>query len=424
MRILKYLFLLFLLSLVALSIFIATQKGDFQVERSKIINSPKAVVFSYVNDYKNWSEFGSWATEDPEIKMIFPENTIGKGAAYSWESKDGDGDMKTLFAKENDSISQKMNYNGTLSSVYWTFKDAKGGTKVTWNIKGKMSFAFKVYTALNGGVDRVIGSMFEKSLENLDKSLVYEINTFNVKVDGLVQKPMTYYLGQTFTTEISKINKNFKIVVPKIKSFCQQNDINTVGRPFIVYHTYDEQTQLARITIAVPIEREIFISSGSDIISSKLAPFEAVKATLTGDNSHNKAAYDKALAYFNQNKLTHDPTITHIEIYNTNKTEVKDPSKWITEVYIPMPPKVVVPVKTYTPAPVETETDYTRDAETNTNPTTPKTTVVKPTTPKVGTPKAVTPKAPKPEAEKVVKPEVPKKTVIEKPVTEEDEFEF
>ena len=71
MRILKYIFLLLLLSLVALSIFIATQKGDFLVERSKIINSPKASVYNYVNDYRNWSDFGSWTSEDPEAKINF-----------------------------------------------------------------------------------------------------------------------------------------------------------------------------------------------------------------------------------------------------------------------------------------------------------------------------------------------------------------
>ena len=83
MRILKYIFLLLLLSLVASSIFVATQKGDFLVERSKIINSPKSSVYNYVNDYRNWSDFGSWISEDPGIKINYAQNTIGKGASYS-----------------------------------------------------------------------------------------------------------------------------------------------------------------------------------------------------------------------------------------------------------------------------------------------------------------------------------------------------
>ncbi len=70
MRILKYLFLLILLSLVALSVFVATQKGEFNIERSLVINSPRAAAFNYVNDYRNWEDFSSWTVEDPEMKMV------------------------------------------------------------------------------------------------------------------------------------------------------------------------------------------------------------------------------------------------------------------------------------------------------------------------------------------------------------------
>lgn len=353
MRILKYIFLLLLLSIVALSIFIATQKGNFSIERSKIINSPKSAVFNYVNDYRNWADFGFWTSEDPKMKIVYPQVTVGKGASYSWEGKDGPGEMRTLFVKENDSIAQKMNYNGTSSSVFWSFKDTVGGTKVTWKTTGEMSFLFKVYTALNGGVDKVIGTMYEKSLANLDKSLDYEINTFSVKVNGLVKKPQSFYLAQTFTSELSKINKNTKIVIPTIIAFCEENEIDVSGKPFVIYHTYDVVKGLAKISICVPIKKEIFISYGSDMVSGKLEASEGVKTTLTGDYSHIKDGYDKALAFLNKNQLTQDPLISHIEIYSIGKNEMKNPSKWVTEVYIPVLPKII-PVKAYTPAPVKT----------------------------------------------------------------------
>lgn len=352
MRILKYIFLLLLLSLVTLSIFIATQKGDYMVERSKIINSPRSAVFNYVNDYRNWADFGSWAAEDPEMKFIYPQNTIGKGASYTWEGKDGSGEMQTVFVKENDSISQKMNYNDYSSTVSWKFKDTLGGTKVTWRTEGKMNFLFKIYSALNGGVNAIIGTMYEKSLANLDKALDYEMNTFSVKANGLVNTTTKFYLGQSFTSEIAKINKNFKIVVPKITTFCKENDIIVNGKPFIIYHTYDLVKGLAKVSICVPINREIFISAGSDIVSGKLEAAEMVKTTLTGDYSHLKNAYDQAVTYLNQNQLKRAAIISHIETYTVGKSEIKSPSKWITEVCIPLPPKVV-PVA---PATVTSET--------------------------------------------------------------------
>lgn len=341
MKILKYLFLLLLLSLVALSIFVATQKGDFTVERSKVINSPKSAVFNYVNDYKNWSDFGSWTAQDPEIKINYTQNTVGKGAYYSWEGKEGNGSMKTIFVKENDSIAQQMDYEGTASNVFWSFKDTVGGTKVTWKTTGKMSFLFKIYTAFNGGVDKVIGGMYEKSLANLDKTLDYEINTYAVKVDGLVKMPETFYLRQTFTSEISKVIKNFKIVTPKIIAFCEKNNLPLAGKPFIIYHTYDLVNGLTKISICVPIKNQIYTSEGSDLLTGKLEAYEAVKTTLTGDYSHITQALDKAKAYRNAKQIVADPSLSHIEVYTTGKTETKSPSKWVTEIYYPTKPTLV-----------------------------------------------------------------------------------
>jgi effector-binding domain-containing protein len=352
MRILKYIFVLLLLSIVALSIFIATQKGDFIIERSKIINSPKSAAYNYVNDYKNWPEFGSWTTKDPEMKITFPAVTSGKGASFSWAGQEGTGEIQTLFVKENDSISQSMNDNATSSAVSWSFKETAGGTKVTSRAEGKMNFLFKVYTVLNGGVDKVIGTMHEKSLASLDKALDYEINTYSIKVNGLVKKVQSFYVAQTFTSELSKINKNTKIVIPTIETFCEKNNVTINGKPFVIYHTYDITKGFAKISICVPIEKEIFISLGSDIISGKLEASEGVKTTITGDYSHISIGYKKTLGFLNKNKLIPNPNISHIEIYSISKNESKNPSKWITEIYMPIKANTT-PVNTYTPAQIK-----------------------------------------------------------------------
>lgn len=346
MRILKYLFLLLLLSLVALSVFVATQKGAFSVERSLVINSPKTAIFNYVNDYRNWEDFGSWMVEDPEIKMTYPQKTVGIGSSYSWDGNNENGGMQTIFVKENDSISQKMNYNGTISDVSWKFKDTIGGTKVTWKTIGKMSFSLKVYTALNGGIDKIIGRMYEKSLANLDKKLDYEINIYSVKVNGIVKKLETFYLKQVFTSKISDVTKNTRILFPKLIDFCAKNSIEMKGKPFVIYHTYDIVKGITKLSFCVPIKQQIFTSEGSDIISGKLEAFEALKTTLTGDYSHTHKALKKATQYSTANRLILDTKFSHLEIYSIGKAEIKNPSKWITEIYYPIKPKAITVVPT------------------------------------------------------------------------------
>ncbi|SDK44594.1 SRPBCC family protein [Flavobacterium noncentrifugens] len=344
MKIFKYIFLLIVLAFFALSVFLATQKGDFNVQRSKVIKSPKATVFNYVNDFRNWENFGSWKIDDPKMQFIYPANTIGKGGSYSWKGTDGDGNVKTTDIKDNETITQKMNYSGSLSDVFWTFKDTVGGTKVTWRSKGTMNFGFKIYTVFKGGSDKVIGGMYERSLENLDKSLDYEMNTYNIKVNGLVKKLGTYYLQQRITSKIANVPKNIRIMLPKLIHFFSKNKIVMHGKPFVIYHTYDLAKGLTDMSVCVPVSQEIFTSPGSDITSGKLESFQAVKTTLTGDYSHSNAAWDKTFEYISKNNLVQNPGAS-VEMYSVNMVQEKHPSKWVTEIYIPAASRSVVPVK-------------------------------------------------------------------------------
>lgn len=354
MRILKYIFLLILLAFFAISVFVATQKGDFEVERSTIIKSPRATVFNYVNDYRNWENFGSWKTDDPKMAFTYPQHTVGKGGAYSWKGSQGNGTMKTLAVADNTSITQKMEQGGTVSTVYWIFKDTVGGTKVTWRSKGHMSFGFKIYSAFNGGAEKVIGTMYERSLANLDKSLDFELNNFNIKVDGIVNKTATYYLSQRIRSKISNVPKNIRIMLPKLTYFFKKNKMTMYGKPFVIYHTYDLAKGITDMSVCVPVDREIFISPGSDIIPGKLNGFEALKTTLTGDYSHLKQAWDKAFAYMDEKGIPQNEAGAYVEMYAVNMEHEKHPSKWVTAIYIPVRPKIVAAPKpkVYAPVPV------------------------------------------------------------------------
>ena len=359
MRILKYILLLSLLVLFAATVFISTQSGHFDVEKSAVIKSPRSTVFNYVNDYLNWGTFASWKQEDPKMEFYYSKNTVGKGGSYSWKGNDGEGNIKTLTVNENQALHQKMNFNGSESDVYWTFKDTIGGTKITWRSKGKMGFGFKIYSVFQGGADKVIGSMYEKSLANLDKTLDYELNTYKIKVDGVVQKTGSFYLMQTITSKISNVPKNLRIMIPRIVNFFKKNNVPMNGRPFVLYHTYDVANDLTRLSVCIPLREEIFIRDGSDVSVGLLYPFQAVKTTLTGDYSHNREAWNKTFDYIAAKHLTQNKAGDYLEIYTKSIDQVANPSQWITEIYIPVQqpkaavassPKSVTP-KNVVPAP-------------------------------------------------------------------------
>ena len=347
MRIIKYLFLLLLLSSVAMSIFIATQKGDYYIERTKIINSSKTSVYNFVNEYKNWEDFESSIIEDEDIQLIYADKTIGTGASYSWEGSDGDGTIKTILAKDTDIIIQKLTLNKSEIDLRWFFKDTLGSTKVTCKTRGKMDFFLKIHSILYGGTTEMIGNSYEKTLNNLDKALDYEINTYHIKNNGVVKRPTTFYLSKTLNCEKTKVATNAKIIISTLTTYCEENDITVYGKPFVLYHSYDLEKGTTKISICLPIKTEIFISPGSDFVSGKLEAMQAVKTTLYGEYSHLQEAKDKAIAFLNKYKLKANPIVADIESYKISKIENKKPSKWVTEIFIPIQPKVLPPKKVY-----------------------------------------------------------------------------
>ncbi|WP_309641345.1 GyrI-like domain-containing protein [Flavobacterium sp.] len=370
MRILKYLFLLLLLALFASTVYVATLKGDFDVKTTAFIKSPKATLFNYVNDYRNWETFVSWKKEDPKAQFYYPKNTVGNGGSYSWKSADGDGNMKTIALKDSEFIRQTLNINGSESESTWTFKDTLGGTKITWRSKGTMPFKFKMYSLFKGGASQAFGSMQEKTLANLDKTLVYEINTYKIKVDGLVKKTGTFYLKQTITSKISKIPYNLRIMIPQMTRFFGKNHLVMYGKPFVIYHTYDTANGISKLSVCIPVKDEIHTSDGSDITSGLLYPFQAVKTTLIGDYSHTREAWNKTVDYVKKNNLTENTEGAHIEIYSKNMVQIANPSQWVTEIYVPIKsktiatPKPVIPTQTTTSQPTETPTATTTENKT------------------------------------------------------------
>lgn len=350
MKILKYIFLLLLLALFATTVFISTQKGNFDVKRSIVIKSQKPTVFNFVNDLRNWETFGSWKREDPNIAFDYPNNTVGAGGSYSWKGSNSEGDIKTISIKNNKSIHQKMNFNGVVTELFWNFKDTVGGTKVTWRSKGTMDWNFKILTFFKGGANKFMGDMHEKSLKNLDKSLDFEINTYSIKVVGVVQKLECLYLKQTITSKISDVPKNLRIMLPKIVNFFKKNNISMNGSPFVLYHTFDVASGITRFSVCVPIKEVIFTNEGSDITTGKLNAFHAVRTIMKGDYSHSKEAWAKTLKYIQKNNLTPNTEINSLELYSRNMTQIANPSQWITEIYIPIIPKTVVAT---TPKPIE-----------------------------------------------------------------------
>lgn len=341
MRILKYLFLLLILFFIGLTVFVTTQKGEYDIIRSKVIKTPRATVYNYINEFRNWETFASWIQEDVEIKLKYTKITSGKAAFYSWEGNEGDGNVKTIDVKENESITQQMVFNDSPSEVFWTFKDTLGATKVSWRAKGKMTAMMKISAFFKGGVNSVIGTIYDKSLTILDRTLDYEINTYTIKVNGIVNHPKSFYINQTINSYEKNVVKNIKILIPNMIHFFKKNKMVMNGKPFVIYNETGQSNDIVNFSVCIPTKDSIYIMPGSDVNSGKTEAMTALKTTLIGDYSHLKEMKKKAIAYLQKNNLKQNNSNKTLEVYSKTKLDIKNPSKWITELYIPIYPKAI-----------------------------------------------------------------------------------
>jgi hypothetical protein len=335
MKILKYLLLLALLFFVTATIFVATLKPNFQIVKTKIINVPRNKVFDYINNLKNWQEFGFCEQNEQTVNYRFDKNFNDTNGTFSWKTNGVNGKVQTLSVLQNRQLKQLLNLNGEKFQMIWTFTDTLGKTKVSWETKGILSFENKMLYRLSGGIDNFIGNKCEKSLEIIDKNLDFEINKYNIKTVGYLQKTTCNYLHKTITSKNENLRKNIQILINEIVVFFDKKNITAVGSPFVIYNSKDTSLQTTNFSVCLATIKPINTFSSDGFLSGKLLPFQAIKSTLNGDYSHLAEVKQKTLKYFLKNNLAEDPTKPYVEVYLKSKKDIKNPSKWVTDIYVP-----------------------------------------------------------------------------------------
>lgn len=343
MKILKYIFLLLLLSAIAGAVFIATQNGKYDISEERVIQVPKNVLYNYVNDYKNWENSGILTGSDTTAVFTFPETTYGQGASASWKLNEIEGTIKTVKLIENDSIFQKAVIDNEESDVTWAFKDTLNATKVTIRMKGTLTFTEKAYSLIEGGVEEKMEDALEKGLTSLNSFLVDELKTFDVKVHGIVSKTGTFYIGQNITCKISQMDRKLAEAMPKLTQFVKDNKMVTNGNPFTLFKRFDETKDSTNFIVCVPLKEEMFTTPGSEFEGGRIQSFNALKTTLKGDYSHLKKAWNTAHKHIADNQLAPNASGMTIEVYTKNIQNTKKPSHWITDIYIPIGDATPIP---------------------------------------------------------------------------------
>ncbi|MBK5194141.1 MAG: effector binding domain-containing protein [Flavobacteriaceae bacterium] len=345
MKILKYLFFLILIGLIAGSIYIATKDGNYQIEESTTINAPLPVVFNEVNNFKNWEEWGPWMDDTEDLILAFSDTTSGEGASYSWKSeKIGDGSITTTKAIPDSTIEQELTivskYGETKSDVYWKFDKVEEGTKVTWGIQGRQSFMEKLAFAFtDSSYTQMMRPMIAEGLEKLKLVTMDKMESYSINVDGVTQFGGGFYMYTTTASKISQIQLKMRDMFTEVSRYMENNNISIQGDPFVIYNDWDEQNNNAIYSAGRFTPSLVITPAESPVLNGMMPVQKVVKTSLKGDYKNLKEAWDEAYNYLEKNNLQATPDSHPFEVYKTNPEITLNPAKWITEIYIPVSDK-------------------------------------------------------------------------------------
>ncbi len=343
MKFFKYLFFLLLILFIGVALYFGTQDGHFSVSETREINAPVEVVFEHVNDFKNWQKWGSWM-DDESVKINYPDITSGKGAFYSWNSKkNGESAMETIEIETNRKITQKIVFNGSLedegNQVTWTFEPKNNGnsTVVNWSMEGNLSLFDKIYFATQDqSLEEMVTLMYAESLENLDAVLQKEINEYAIEIKGLTNHSGGFYLYNTTASKQSEIGDKTVPMIEQITDFMTENNIPAQGSPFVVYLDWDELNKTAIFSVGIHTPDMVILPDGSPVISGHMEPSTAIKTTLTGNYTYLAEAWEETEKYIQDNGYIKSQNKSPFEVYVTHSPQEKNPSKWVTDIYIPL----------------------------------------------------------------------------------------
>jgi effector-binding domain-containing protein/uncharacterized protein YndB with AHSA1/START domain len=338
MKYLKYLLFLLLIAIIAFAIYVAVQPNNYDVKRTKLIKAPVSMVFNKINDYKNWESWGPWYDEDSTIVATYADKTSGVGGSYSWTSKDGPGNMKTIDLVTNKSITQKMQFDDyEPNDVYWTFDETEEGTSVTWGMKSEsVPFMFKLFGAISGGMDNMLGTMEEKGLNNLAN--VVEEQLKNMPKNYRFSEIMTHnlktqkFIGYHHIAKMEDLPKLFAEYMPKAGMHAMSTLKYGEFTPAAVYKSWDEEKGETELYIGLLLKKNLAPAKGMTALDLPAGK----TLMLSKFGNYGDGDYEAHMVidnYMKTNNLTQKEVIW--ELYVNDPTQVK-PIEVQTDIYYPV----------------------------------------------------------------------------------------
>ncbi len=273
------------------------------VERSIVIDAPRATIFALVDGYKQFNKWSPWAALDPDAKYTSEGPEFGVGAKQSWTGdpkKVGSGSQEIVEVKPMELVKSKLDLGPQgIASVQFALAAEASGTKVTWSLDSDLG-AGPIGRYFGLMMDGWIGPDYEKGLAGL-KALAESLpkqDFADLTVERVDTPSVTVaYVEAQSTKDEKEIGAAIGAAYQKVGGFMKTHGLKQAGAPLTINNRFDD-TGYA-FDAAIPVDRMPDQETPADapVKVKQTYSGKALKIVLKGPYSGMPTAYAKLHAF-------------------------------------------------------------------------------------------------------------------------------
>jgi effector-binding domain-containing protein/uncharacterized protein YndB with AHSA1/START domain len=273
------------------------------VERSIVIDAPRATVFALVDGFKQFNKWSPWAALDPNAEYTQAGPAFGVGANQSWSGDPktvGSGSQEIIEVKPYEVVKSHLDFGDQgVATAQFTLAPEANGTKVTWGLDSDMG-AGPIGRYFGLMMDRWIGADYEKGLAGL-KTLAESLPKadfadLTVAV-GTVQPVTVAYVASQSSKDSQEIGDAIGAAYTKVVAFMKLHGLKEIGAPITINTRWDDSGY--GFDAAIPVDKapDKPIAPDARVQTKQTYGGSVLKVVMKGPYSGMPATYAKLTAY-------------------------------------------------------------------------------------------------------------------------------
>lgn len=273
------------------------------VERSIVIDAPRATVFALVDGFKQFNKWSPWAALDPNAKYTREGPDFGVGAKQSWVGDPktvGSGSQEVVELKPLEMVKTRLDFGDKgLAAAQFALASEASGTKVTWSLDSDMG-AGPIGRYFGLMMDRWIGSDYEKGLAGL-KTLAESLpkaDFADLAVTTVDAQPVTVaYVEAHSSIDTKEIGAAIGASYMRVGAFMKANGLKQAGAPITIDTRHDDAGY--DFDAAIPVDKAPSkdVPPDSPVKIKKTYAGKALKVVMKGPYSGMPKTYEKLRSF-------------------------------------------------------------------------------------------------------------------------------